>query len=235
MRRVWATVASCLLTGSATWGPSAFPCSSGGPRGAIDCTCVDWNAGQELGCPAVTDWQELAVPRSPPPERTAGGGQPPTPPGELPGGDLDQITFENLNNAKDIAGLRGRLRPYNLPQHIDYYPTACMELFTPYEGGFSNGLDVIRRTVYRDGDGYTWSNGVTYCDNNSVIAWTSPSKGYKYVYLCPKFNTLTPNRRAVTVIHEALHNAGLQEIPNPGGKATAEQISARIISTCGLQ
>ncbi len=52
--------------------------------------------------------------------------------------------------------------------------------------------------------------------------------------LCRRFASMAPARAAVTVLHEALHGAGLTESPlNPDGM-TPREIDHMVMEACGL-
>jgi len=89
-----------------------------------------------------------------------------------------------------------------------------------------DGGNTIDQTTYRGAD-----PGDTRCSGND--AFTSVNS--LTVYVCDGFSNLSSNGRAVRLIHEALHSAGMTEKPTyPNAERTSAEINAWVKSTCGL-
>ena len=83
---------------------------------------------------------------------------------------------------------------------------------------------MINNTTYRQYDQHP------KCAN--APAWTLVN--WTVVYLCGSFADLPSDRRASTVIHEALHSAGKKESPAWPGHPTSAEIEAEVQDKCDL-
>jgi hypothetical protein len=63
-----------------------------------------------------------------------------------------------------------------------------------------------------------------------VAAFTTV--GGRVTWLCPQFSNLHPRAAAFTLIHEALHSAGMPESPATAGALTALEINDLVESAC---
>ena len=241
MRRTFygLAVLLCALAPATVEAVAAYKCPAGGPGagGPPTCTCVSWNASFEIRCPGITNWRELSTPPNPRPNRNPGGGGSGAPGGNPPGGNLmdDQELLNSFNNALSIALERGRLSAMLPKSHPDYEPTDCMELFAPYGPSMSNGKWLINQfIIFRTGEGVQ-SNGEAPCSVQGKRAWTlNAGSAYPYVFICKQLQYLPPSVAASTLIHEALHVAGLKESPQYPGKPTSAQIQAKVKQECNL-
>ena len=102
---------------------------------------------------------------------------------------------------------------------------ACREMFNDLNR--SNGSQVIDDTEYRAAEAG---------DSNCVNASAYTRVNSLTVLICQSFsNNLTTNGRAVRLIHEALHSAGMTERPqDPTAARTSAEINAWVKATCGL-
>jgi hypothetical protein len=57
--------------------------------------------------------------------------------------------------------------------------------------------------------------------------------GSRVTKLCPEFGALHPRVAALTLVHEALHSAGMPEAPGTPGALTSRQINALVAGACG--
>lgn len=148
---------------------------------------------------------------SPAPDPSGGGSSG----GSYASGSMPPTTAEvqRLNEAKSTANNR-------LTNNAD-----CAQMFTDLG---ANGANVIANTTYRDG-----TNTAKCQSNVDAGAWTEV--GGAVVYLCgSQFTNQSPDEAAVIVIHEALHDAGLNENPPDTTAMTSAQISAMVRQKCGL-
>jgi hypothetical protein len=58
--------------------------------------------------------------------------------------------------------------------------------------------------------------------------------GSHLISVCPAFSALRLPEAAVTVIHEALHSAGMSEKPYDPGGFTAAELNGLVKTNCGL-
>ena len=92
---------------------------------------------------------------------------------------------------------------------------ACRGLFAALG---ADGPTVLSRAIY---SAPAFRVEEKICGRQRIAAFTSVGPGR--TVLCPAFGTLRPNEAAVTVLHEALHNAGRTEWPrDPQGPSAAE-------------
>ncbi|HXG58855.1 MAG TPA: hypothetical protein VNL91_07515 [Thermoanaerobaculia bacterium] len=100
----------------------------------------------------------------------------------------------------------------------------CSALFEKYG---RRGVDVIASTDYRNGE------STSECQSNPLWgAWTRV--GSSTVYLCDKFLTTSDDQRAINIIHEALHSAGIDEYPGDPNGLSSWQINEMIAAACQL-
>lgn len=125
---------------------------------------------------------------------------------------LPPAQIQQLNQAKS----RAKSNLNNIP--------ACAALFDGLTQ--TNGVEVINTSSYRAAN-----PGATLCNGNDAYTYVGSST----VYICQGFSTLSQNGRAVRVIHEALHSAGMRERPqHPEAERTSAEINAWVKSTCNL-
>ncbi|MBI4914972.1 MAG: hypothetical protein HY825_03935 [Acidobacteria bacterium] len=102
----------------------------------------------------------------------------------------------------------------------------CRDLF---EQLHANGPVMLATTIYIASDG---EHEVQMCDRAGGAAYTW--LGQPTTYLCPSFAQLSPKDAAMSLLHEALHYAGLPERPVHRGAMSSREISALVRTRCGL-
>lgn len=208
------------------------------------CYCITWTfssgAYVEVRCPGESTsrsgWSHDGGPADGSSGSWTGDGRQTAPPDPLPGMPVTGLASNHLTQAKGAATTR--LRGTLADTHI-FEPDACTELFanSPLE---MRGIDVLSSIIWRDGTGVKDANNYEVC--SSADAWTMiPSNGQhaRVVFICPgNFNVGDKNRRAVVLIHEALHVAGQVEdktgTVGPEDPPTTAQITANVKAACGL-
>ena len=103
---------------------------------------------------------------------------------------------------------------------------ACRAL---YEGLGTDGLLVLSTTVYL-AEGA--DEPAELCTRLNANAYTRI--GAQTTVVCPAFARLSRQRAAVTLLHEALHYAGMTEWPEDPEGLTSPQISELVRERCGL-
>jgi len=93
----------------------------------------------------------------------------------------------------------------------------------------ADGLALLATTVYV---GPTTRGRALPCDTLQASAYTGV--GQHTTVICHMFAELPPRRAAVTLLHEALHYAGMTESPADPTALTSVQISALVSGRCGL-
>ena len=58
--------------------------------------------------------------------------------------------------------------------------------------------------------------------------------GSPLTFICPDFERVSDQRAALIIIHEALHNAGLEESPRYSGAKTAYAINSMVTKSCNF-
>ncbi len=102
---------------------------------------------------------------------------------------------------------------------------ACRALFDGLELG---ALDALAGTLYEPARG---SLAKARCQG-PVVALTVVSG--RRTRLCEPFQRLALNEKASTLLHEALHRAGLRESPPDPDALTARQVKTMVNAACGL-
>ncbi len=153
----------------------------------------------------------------------AGGGEPPSlgvggaTPAPAPDRPKSPRVVGDLGSAVQRALRFGyalaRLRLQEAPR--------CSALFRDLG---ADGVSELERSNYRSGVAERCAHG--------VAALTAI--GQPVVRLCPGFGGLEPRRAARTLIHEALHAAGLPERPAVRTAQSAEEINRMVEAGCGL-
>jgi hypothetical protein len=134
---------------------------------------------------------------------------------------MDYMVREKLEAGFDLAIERVRDVP------------ACAELF--HRLG-EDGIDMLRTGLYFPVD--THRREVEVCGRNPAgnakvaknLAYTTV--GGAPTWICRHFSTVTDEYAAVTVIHEALHHAGLPEKPLDRTAMTSVQITEMVMNAC---
>ena len=100
---------------------------------------------------------------------------------------------------------------------------SCRELFGELE---RDGVEALRYSNY-----VPVRRGVeTRICEAGAVAYTEV--GSSVTRLCPTFARLVDGRAAITLIHEALHYAGLGEKPFDPNGLTSDQITRRVARAC---
>ncbi|HEX2164705.1 MAG TPA: hypothetical protein VHM02_12210 [Thermoanaerobaculia bacterium] len=196
------------------------PCGSENP----DCTCITWDTGVSISCP-----EEGGDTGGDPP---LGGGTGGSGGGGSSGGDGGDGgtdggsggTTTTLGNPPTPAQRSQLNRATPIAIERLQNRAGCARLFADLNR--TNGQVVIELTTYRD-----WSNHDA-CGKGAP-AFTTPNR--LTVFLCPPFERLSVYDAAATLIHEALHSAGLTEKPNyPDAEMTTTEIQRMVDTACGL-
>ena len=99
---------------------------------------------------------------------------------------------------------------------------ACAAMYNNLNLMRKDGLDILGKTSYIGG----YSSKCSGRDAYTGRYWSQ-------VYLCQKFENLSTPRAAVTILHESLHTAGLQESPESGpGYMTNPEIDLFVTERC---
>lgn len=99
----------------------------------------------------------------------------------------------------------------------------CRALFDPLAG---SGVESLAATHYA---ATTDRDRARVCAGG-VAAFTTV--GGRVTWLCPEFGNLHPRTAALTLVHEALHSAGMPEDPAAAGALTAGQIDDLVEGAC---
>lgn len=194
----------------------------------LDCICITryLKAGiyVEVRCPSSVIQIIPRVPIIPGVggPRTPGGGARNTPQG------LPLTPAQKLKAAQGTNKANETLTKYR----------ECQDLFQPY--GISDGRTVLGSLVLSNGEGLRDSKDEIPCDKpNRPSAWLgmatrTGSTTRSNVHLCRRFENLTMNEAAMTLIHESLHVAGMPEYPPVPGAMTSAQINALVRQKCRL-
>ena len=92
----------------------------------------------------------------------------------------------------------------------------------------ADGADRLARTQYYPAPAEVREG---LCRHGASAA-TSP--GSTVTWLCPGFASLSTWQAAMTLIHEALHFAGLPERPQAAGAMSSAEINDMVRDACGL-
>ena len=110
-------------------------------------------------------------------------------------------------------------------QRLDESPS-CRAL---YERLGTDGLLVLSTTVYLSP---VSTEAERLCGAHDAVAYTRTAQ--QTTIICPTFARLPRSRAAVTLLHEALHYAGLPERPADPAALSTLEISALVQDRCGL-
>lgn len=100
---------------------------------------------------------------------------------------------------------------------------ACSAMFEPFH---AEAVESLTSTLYAVP---TALEGTRICDGR-VAAFTVV--GGRVTKLCPEFGGLHPRDAALTLVHEALHSAGMPESPTTPNALTSQEISALVAGAC---
>jgi len=99
----------------------------------------------------------------------------------------------------------------------------CGGLFAELE---ADGLAMLTTTIYMPTHRM---DEQTVCQTAAAFTWV----GGAHTRLCRRFSSLSEERAAMTLIHEALHHAGLTEKPADPEAMTAREIDGMVGAACG--
>jgi hypothetical protein len=99
----------------------------------------------------------------------------------------------------------------------------CRGLFT--ELG-TDGVEMLSSTLYIPAHPF---DEQSLCQTAAAFTWV----GGVHTRLCRRFSSLSVERAAMTLIHEALHHAGLTEQPMDPDGLTAREIDGMVGAACG--
>lgn len=100
---------------------------------------------------------------------------------------------------------------------------ACGELFAALD---ANGVEMLTTTLYTPTHPF---DEQSLCQGAAAFTWV----GGVHTRLCRRFSSLSEERAAMTLIHEALHHAGLTEKPMDRNGMSAREIDAMVEEACG--
>jgi hypothetical protein len=100
---------------------------------------------------------------------------------------------------------------------------SCQSLFQDLK---LNGLQALGHVRYQQAQ---TARELALCGGNVAAA---TGVGLSQVLICRRFHTLPPHQRTVVLIHEALHTAGLDEVPYDPNGLTSRQITEMVEQAC---
>jgi len=109
-------------------------------------------------------------------------------------------------------------------EHLEEHP-GCRSLF---HGLSHEARESLSRVVYVPASGRQEQR---FC-SRGVSAFTEV--GSSVTYVCRGFSRLAPAKAAMTLIHEALHHAGLPENPNHADMLNSAEINSLVSQSCSL-
>jgi len=90
----------------------------------------------------------------------------------------------------------------------------------------ADGSEMLTTTIYMPTHPF---DEQSLCQNAAAFTWV----GSVYTRLCRGFSSLSEERAAMTLIHEALHHAGLTEKPMDPDGMSAREIDNMVDDACG--
>jgi hypothetical protein len=99
----------------------------------------------------------------------------------------------------------------------------CGGLFVGLE---ADGVEMLTTTLYMPTHPF---DEQSLCQSAAAFTWV----GGVHTRLCRRFSSLSKERAAMTLIHEALHHAGLTEKPADPEAMTAREIDGMVSDACG--
>ena len=99
----------------------------------------------------------------------------------------------------------------------------CGALFAELD---ADGVEMLTTTLYTPTHPF---DEQSLCQSSVAFTWV----GGVHTRLCRRFASLSEERAAMTLIHEALHHAGLTEKPMDPGGMSAREIDGMVNSACG--
>jgi hypothetical protein len=99
----------------------------------------------------------------------------------------------------------------------------CSGLFADLD---ADGVEMLTNTLYTPAHPF---DEQSLCRSAAAFTWV----GGVHTRLCRRFASLPEERAAMTLIHEALHHAGLTEQPMDPDGMTAREIDGMVSDACG--
>jgi len=99
----------------------------------------------------------------------------------------------------------------------------CGGLFVELE---ADGVEMLTKSIYMPTHPF---DEQSLCKSAAAFTWV----GGAHTRLCRRFSSLSKERAAMTLIHEALHHAGLTEKPADPKAMTAREIDNMVGDACG--
>jgi len=101
----------------------------------------------------------------------------------------------------------------------------------PHCGGLfgelgADGTEMLTTTLYTPTHPF---DEQSLCQSAAAFTWV----GGVHTRLCRRFSSLSEERAAMTLLHEALHHAGLTEKPADPDGMTAREIDGMVNNVCG--
>ena len=90
----------------------------------------------------------------------------------------------------------------------------------------ADGVEMLSTTIYMPTHPF---DEQSLCQTAAAFTWV----GGAHTRLCRRFTSLSDERAAMTLIHEALHHAGLTEAPADPEAMTAREIDNMVEDACG--
>jgi len=90
----------------------------------------------------------------------------------------------------------------------------------------ADGVEMLATTIYMPTHPF---DERSLCQTAAAFTWV----GGVHTRLCRRFSSLSTERAAMTLIHEALHHAGLTEQPADPEAMTAREIDSMVEDACG--
>ena len=100
----------------------------------------------------------------------------------------------------------------------------CAGLFAELD---ADGVEMLTTTMYMATHPM---DEQTICQSAAAFTWV----GGVHTRVCRRFSTLSKERAAMTLIHEALHHAGMSEQPHDPDALTSHQINRLVRMNCDL-
>jgi hypothetical protein len=127
-----------------------------------------------------------------------------------------------IHGALPDRSIRNLRLGYSLALEMVRATAPCRSLFAPFA---ASGAESLASTHYAPAD----RDAARVCAGG-VAAFTTV--GGRVTWLCPQFSNLHPRAAALTLIHEALHSAGMPESPPTAGALTAREINDLVACAC---
>ena len=147
------------------------------------------------------------------------------PSGRRPGGlfDTSPIVGPRVYGRLTDGSFRNIRLGFPLALQMVRPDSTCSALFEPFHAAAVESLASALYAAPTDRE-------VTRICVGGVAAFTLV--GSRVTKLCPEFGNLHPREAALTLIHEALHSAGMPESPATPNALTSQEINALVARAC---